>query len=731
MIEFLNFIALRGPNLWTYRPVIEAWVDIGALEDSPSNTIPGFNQRLTAFLPTLAEHRCSYGEAGGFLKRLEEGTWPAHILEHVTLELQNLAGMPGGFGKARETSQRGVYKVAVRCWHEDITRQALYFARDLVMAAIEARPFDVQAAVAQLADLADNLLPGPSTRAIVDAATAKTRRIPAIRLNEGSLVQLGYGAMSRRIWTAETDTTSAIAESISKDKELTNSLLRNCGVPVPAGDVVKVKEDAWRVAEDIGLPVTVKPVDGNHGRGVSVNLSRREDIEAAFVLAQDAARGSDVLIEQSIPGIEHRLLVIGGKLVAAARGEEAWVVGDGFSTVQQLIDAQINTDPRRGLGEDFPLNLILIRDDPTVALELGRQGLPVDATPAAGQRILIQRNGNVAADCTDEVHPQTAAFAALAARIVGLDIAGVDLVAGDISQPLAAQRGALIEVNAGPGLLAHLKPASGKPRPVGEAIVNHLFPPGVDSRIPLVGVSGSHAASTVATWLHRVLLLTGKSVGLATPQAMRLGERPLLLSAPSAWRRAQQLLTNRTLEAAVIASPPRAIVSEGLAYDRCQVGVVTDFDAQALLPDYYIDDADRLYAVLRTQVDVVLPTGVAVLNAAHPALVEMAGLCDGEVIFFAQHEDDLPPTTEKTRGEVFLRGDAVILRKGLQEDALIPLHLLPASNVKALHKAGAGNAAQNNHIDCLLAVIAAAWALDLPRETIRGGVMAITPGQSF
>ena len=731
MIEFLNFIVLRGPNLWTYRPVVEAWVDIGALEESPSNTIPGFNQRLTAFLPTLAEHRCSYGESGGFLKRLEEGTWPAHILEHVTLELQNLAGMPGGFGKARETSQRGVYKVAVRCWHEDITRQALYFARDLVMAAIEARPFDVQAAVAQLADLADDLLPGPSTRAIVDAATAKTRRIPTIRLNEGSLVQLGYGAMSRRIWTAETDTTSAIAESISKDKELTNSLLRNCGVPVPAGDVVKVKEDAWRVAEGIGLPVTVKPVDGNHGRGVSVNLSRREDIEAAFVLAQDAARGSDVLIEQFIPGIEHRLLVIGGKLVAAARGEEAWVVGDGFSTVQQLIDAQINTDPRRGLGEDFPLNLILIRDDPTVALELSRQGLPVDAAPAAGQRILIQRNGNVAADCTDEVHPQTAAFAALAARIVGLDIAGVDLVAGDISQPLAAQRGALIEVNAGPGLLAHLKPASGKPRPVGEAIVNHLFPPGVDSRIPLVGVSGSHTASTVAAWLHRVLLLTGKSVGLATPQTMRLGERPLLLSAPSAWRRAQQLLTNRTLEAAVIASPPRAIVSEGLAYDRCQVGVVTDFDPQALLPDYYIDDADRLYAVLRTQVDVVLPTGVAVLNAAYPALVEMAGLCDGEVIFFAQHEDDLPPAMEKTRGEVFLRSDAVILRKGLQEDALIPLHLLPASNVKALHKAGAGDAAQNNHIDCLLAVIAAAWALDLPRETIRGGVMAITPGQSF
>jgi cyanophycin synthetase len=339
----------------------------------------------------------------------------------------------------------------------------------------------------------------------------------------------------------------------------------------------------------------------------------------------------------------------------------------------------------------------------------------------------------VAADCTDEVHPQTAAYATLAARIVGLDIAGVDLVVGDISQPLAAQRGALIEVNAGPGLLAHLKPASGKSRPVGEAIVDHLFPPGVESRIPLVGISGSHAAGTVAAWLYRVLLLTGKSVGLATPQTMRLGERPLLLNAPSAWQRAQQLLTNRTLEATVIATPPRAIVSEGLAYDRCQVGVVTDFDPQALLPDYYIDDVDRLYAVLRTQVDVVLPGGVAVLNAAHPALVEMAGLCDGEVIFFAQHENDLPPTAKKTRGEVFIRDGAVILRQGEKEDSLVPLRLLPVCNVKTM-KPGihlAGDMALDHHLDCLLAVIAAAWAMDLPRETIRSGVMSPTLTSTF
>jgi cyanophycin synthetase len=729
VIEFLNFIALRGPNLWTYRPVIEAWVDIGELEDSPSNTIPGFNERLTAFLPTLAEHRCSHGEPGGFLKRLEEGTWPAHILEHVTLELQNLAGMPGGFGKARSTSRRGVYKVAVRCWHEDITRQALHFGRDLVMAAIEARPFDVPAAVARLAEMADDLLLGPSTGSIAEAATAKTRRIPAIRLNQGSLVQLGYGAMSHRIWTAETDATSAIAESISKDKELTNSLLRSCGVPVPQGEVATNAGDAWMVAEDIGLPVTVKPVDGNHGRGVSVDLSRREDIEAAFALAKDAARSGEVLIEQFIPGVEHRLLVVGGKLVAAARGEEAWIVGDGVSRVAQLIDARINTDPRRGEGENFPLNLI--RDDPAVELELIRQGSASDAVPAAGTRLLIQRNGNVAADCTDDVHPETAALAALAARVVGLDIAGIDLVAADISRPLAGQRGALIEVNAGPGLLAHLKPASGKPRPVGAAIVDHLFPPGTSSRIPLVGVSGSRGANTVAAWLHHILLLTGKTVGLATPRGVRLGEQELRLSATDAWHRAQQLLTNRALEAAVIATPPASIVSAGLAYDRCQVGVVTGFDPQALLPDYYIDDPERLYAVLRTQVDVVLPAGVAVLNAACPELVEMAALSDGDVIFFAGDESAIPAAVAKMRGAVFLRDGEVVLREGAEEVVLTPLAALPAG----AEKAGDGETAKLGRSDCLLAVSAAAWALGLPHETIRTGLMTLNPAldsdQSF
>ncbi|HEY5581277.1 MAG TPA: acetate--CoA ligase family protein, partial [Rhodoferax sp.] len=444
-IQFLRITHLRGPNIWTYRPVIEAWVDIGALEDCPSNTIPGFYERLTAMLPGLAAHRCGVGAPGGFLERLRAGTWVAHILEHVVLELQNLAGMRTGFGKTRQTSVRGVYKMAFRTRQEQVGRAALDMGRDLVMAAIEDQPYDRAAAVAKLHDMVDSLCLGPSTAHIVDAATA--RGIPHLRLSDGNLVQLGHGAGQRRIWTAETDQTSAIAEEIASDKDLTKSLLQSCGVPVPQGQVVNSAKEAWEAAQDIGLPVALKPYDGNHGRGVSLDLNNQKDIEAAFLLAQRKGDGS-VIVEQYISGNEHRLLVVGQRVVAAARGETAWVTGDGRANIIELVDNQINTDPRRGTGEDDPLNALAPQDGAEIILELERQGLTAYSVPAKGEKVLIQRNGNVAFDVTDQVHPSVAAAATLAARVVGLDVAGVDLVLEDISRPLAEQRGAVIEVNA-------------------------------------------------------------------------------------------------------------------------------------------------------------------------------------------------------------------------------------------------------------------------------------------
>ena len=712
-IKFLEIRYLRGPNIWTYRPVIEAVVDIGELEDFPSNTLPGFVERLQGFLPTLIEHRCSYGERGGFVRRLEEGTWPGHILEHVSLELQNLAGMPGGFGKARQTALPGVYKVVIRAWHEEVTRACLEAGRELVMAAIEDTPFDVAQTVERLRDMAERKLLGPSTGCIVEAATSKERRIPAIRmLADGNLVQLGYGARSRRIWTAETDRTSAIAETISRDKDLTKTLLQFCGVPVPEGRVVDSPADAWEAAEEIGVPVVVKPYDGNHGRGVFTNLVERGEVEKAYAAAIN--EGSGVIVERYVRGSEHRLLVVGGKLVAAARGETAAVVGDGKLTINQLIDLQIHTDPRRGAAEEFPLDEIILADNPVALHEVARQGFAPDSVPPAGREVLVVRTGNHTADITDLVHPSVADTVSLAARVVGLDIAGVDLVCEDISRPLDEQRGAIVEVNAGPGLLMHIKPASGEARPVGRAIVEHLFPNGDDGRIPVVGVTGSYGKTTVCRLIARLLTLSGKHTGMACGDGVFLDRRQLQQGDFANWAAANRILMNRAIEAAVFENGSDAILGEGLAYDRCQVGVVTNVELARHTGRYYVDTPEQVYNVLRTQIDLVLPKGAAVLNAGHAMLLEMAPLCDGEVIYFAL-DGNLPAIAEhREQGKraAIVRDGAIILASGMDETTLARLADIPLTDGGRDHA----------HVENVLAAVGSAWALGISPDVMRTGI---------
>ncbi len=710
-IKFLRISHLGGPNIWTYRPVIEAWVDIGALEDSPSNTIPGFYERLTAWLPGLVEHRCGIGERGGFLQRLKEGTWAAHILEHVTLELQNMAGMQTGFGKARETGVRGVYKMAFRTRQEQVGRAALHSGRELLEAAIQNKPFDVNAAVARLREMCDDLCLGPSTQNIVQAAT--DRNIPHIRLNEGNLVQLGYGAQQHRIWTAETDRTSAIAESIASDKQLTKTLLQSCGVPVPQGEEVDSPQAAWEVAQDIGLPVTVKPSDANHGRGVFTDLNTREEIEQAYAAADQ--EGSSVLVERFIRGEAHRLLVVGNRMVAATRGKMQTVVGDGRATVLELIDSQINSDPRCGEEEEFPLEPLKLDKEPIAQMELQRQGLSGTSVPAEGQTVLVKRHGDLAYDVTDRVHPRVAAVAALAARVVGLDIAGIDLVAEDISRPLDEQDGAIIEVNAGPGLLMHLKPAEGEPRNVGKAIVQHLFAQDGTDRIPIVGVIGTHNTTRIARLVSWLLHISGKQVGLACKDGFFLGARQIQNNDCTDWQTGQNLLINRNIEAAVFEHTSRNILAEGLAYDRCLVGVVTDINPSEDLSEFYIDSPEKRYNVIRTQVDVVLPQGTAVMNAADPQVVEMAKLCDGQVIFYGQDEQLSAIANSRAQGEraVFIRDAFIVLAKGFDDVAHIPLSSLKPSK-----------AAQP---EMVMAAVATAWALDISPELINAGLRNFDP----
>jgi len=703
--------------MWTYHPVIEVWLDIGDLEDYPSNLIPGFYERLVKSLPSLVEHRCSYGETGGFLKRVEEGTWPAHILEHLTLELQNLAGIPGGFGKARDGDRRGVYKVMVSAINEEVTLTALKYARDLYLALAQDTQDGVTLVndiIEKLRDLGDDLLLGPSTACIVNAA--EERGIPSIRLSEGNLVQLGYGAKQRRIWTAETDQTSAIAETISRDKDLTKSLLRSAGVPTPEGRTVTGPDDAWEAAQDIGLPVVVKPIDGNHGRGVFINLYTQKEIEAAYAVAID--EGSEVLVERHIVGDEHRLLVVGNKVVAAAKGETVWVTGDGKHTIRELIQIQINSDPRRGTAEEHPLNPVRI--DSAVELELARQQLTGDSIPAIDHKVLIQSNGNVAFDVTDLVHPDVAFQVALAARVVGLEIAGVDLVAQDISRPLAEQNAAIVEVNAGPGLLMHLKPASGKPQPVGKEIANHLFPPGADFRIPVVGICGENGKTPVAEMIAHFLRLTNVYVGLSCSKGLFFGNRTIPNTNTSNWENARRTLLNRAVEAVVIENNHLSMLIEGLAYDRCQVGVVLNVDPKANFPQYAIYDEEQVFSIVRTQIDVVLPTGVGVLNADDPMCVQMAELCDGQVIFFSEDPNsEVVKTHLENGGRVVLVGkQQITLKSGKLDQKSIPVPRHFESDSSSTWKG------MN-----LGAAIAAAWALEIPFNVIEAGAETFMPDQ--
>lgn len=713
-IQILRMDYLRGPNIWTYRPIIEALIDLGEMEDHPSNKIEGFNDRINAWLPGLVEHHCGVGHRGGFLTRLVGGTWMGHIMEHVSIELQLLAGARAEFGKAREISKRGVYKVVFRTEHEELGRESFLAARQLVMAAANNTPFDINGTVERLKKIADLRCLGPSTACIVDAAVE--RKTPFIRLTEGNLVQLGYGSKQRRIWTAETDRTSAIAETISSDKDLTKRLLTQCGIPVPEGQIVKTEDEAWEAAQDIGLPVAIKPLDGNRGWGVSLDVNTEEAVRKAWVAAEK--EGSDVLIERYVRGDEHRVLVVGDRVVAAVRGETATITGDGASTVEQLIDSQINTDPRRGVAEGFPLDLIRL-DTPRgemSLLQIQRQGLEPTSIPEKGRIVVVQRNGNLSNDVTDLVHPEVAAVATLAARVIGLDIAGIDIVTQDISRPLEETQGAIIEVNAGPGLLMHVKPAVGKPRPVGKAIVEHLFGPNESGRIPVVGIVGSHQTTELSQLVAWLLHLSGKRTGLACKDGLYMDQQHLGKTDSRGFEASERLLINRALDAAVFETTPAHILDEGLAYDRCLVGIVTDMPETntALIEKHDIQTADQMRTVVRTQIDLVLSEGAAVLNADEEAVTTLAELSDGEVVYYAKAQDNATVKAHLQAGgrAVFCKDGHVTLARGDQETQLFHLDL---ELIARLLKDGL-------HISTLLAAVAAAWSLDIAPLLIRAGL---------
>lgn len=710
-MQIRKVLALRGPNIWSRHTVIEAWVDLGPLKDTSSEQFPGFNDRLMTWLPSLIEHRCSVGERGGFYQRLRRGTYLAHILEHTTLELQTLAGTPVGYGRARETSEEGVFKVAIRYHEENLARACLDTARELLLAAIFDRPFDIESEVKRLRALADRVCLGPSTSAIVEAA--KARNIPYRRLNDRSLVQLGQGVKQRRIWTAETDNTSAIAESIAQDKDLTKVLLRSAGIPVPEGREVTSSEDAWLAATELEGSVVVKPTDANHGRGVFMDLTDEQQIKTAYVAA--LKEGSGVLVERFAPGSEHRLLVIGGKLVAAARGDATEMIGDGEHTVAELLETQINADPRRGDDETFLLGKVKI--DALLTVELERQGYTPQSVPAAGARVTIRRHDVPTVDVTDIVHPSVAEHAIQAAHVVGLDVAGLDLVVEDITKPLEEQGGVIVEVNAGPGLLMHLRPSSGKPRPVGEAILNTLFPnPDDNGRIPVVSITGTNGKTTCTRMVTSILRAAGYFVGMACSDGVTVDGRVIEQGDCAGPRSAKNVLLNPLVNAAVFESARGGILREGLGVDKCDVAIVTNIGEGDHLGKSYINSPEDMFKVKRTPVDVVLPNGMAVLNANDPLVAEMAELSAGGVTFFAR--DSQHPVIlrqrELGRRAVTVQDRNVVMCEGDREVVLTSLDDLPST-----HGGRVGFQIEN-----ILAAAATGWALGVSFAQIAAGLQA-------
>ncbi|MQM29541.1 MAG: cyanophycin synthetase, partial [Candidatus Accumulibacter phosphatis] len=604
------------------------------------------------------------------------------------------------------------YQVVVEYSEEVVGRLAFELAQELCRTAVEETPFDLDEALKRLRELDEEVRLGPSTGAIVYAAMA--RNIPYRRLTEGSMVQFGWGSRQRRIQAAETDRTSAVAEAIAQDKELTKILLHGAGVPVPAGRPVLSAEDAWAAACEIDGAVVVKPQDGNQGKGVAVNLLSREQIEAAYAIAFQVS--DEVLVERYIPGHDYRLLVVGDKLIAAARRDPPLVVGDGVHDIRELVE-RVNRDPRR--GEGHATSLTRIRLDEVALARLASGGLTPQSIPPRGSRVILRNNANLstggtATDVTDDVHPEFAAQAVAAARTIGLDIAGVDVVCDSVLRPLEEQGGGIVELNAAPGLRMHLQPSFGKGRPVGEAIIGHIFADGEDARIPLVAVAGTNGKTTTVRLIAHIFAAQGLRVGMTTTDGVYVEDRRIDSGDCSGPKSARNVLFHPRVDAAVLETARGGVLREGLGFDRCDVAVVTNIGLGDHLGLSYISTVEDLSVVKRVIVQNVKPeTGVAVLNAADPMVARMADSCPGMVTFFASDRNHpLMALHRAQRKRVVYRDKEAIVASEGKVAQRIALADIPVTQ----------NGAIGFQVENAMAAIAAAWALEVPWATLRSAL---------
>ena len=699
-MEVSRIRALRGPNLWSRRTALEAIVAC-TLEECCIDSLSGFEPRLRALFPDIGILR-ETGHTGPLSL--------AHALEAATLALQAAAGCPVTFSRTSATLEPGTYQVVVEYSEEAVGRLAFKQAQALLLAALQDAPFDLQAAIARLRDLDEDERMGPSTGAIVEAALA--RGIPYRRLTKGSMVQFGWGSRQRRIQAAELDSTSAVAESIAQDKDLTKKLLRAAGVPVPLGRPASNPDDAWAAALEIGLPVVLKPQDGNQGKGVTVNITTREQLDMAW---RAAAEHGEVLVERFLPGCDFRLLVVGSKLVAASRREPPQVVGDGRHTVRELVDI-VNQDPRR--GEGHATSLTKIRFDDIAVARLDVQGLSPESVPAKGQRVILRNNANLstggtATDVTDEVHPEVAARAVAAAQMIGLDICGVDVVCESMLKPLEAQNGGVVEVNAAPGLRMHLSPSYGKGRAVGAAMVDELFPAGENGRIPVIAVTGTNGKTTTTRLIAHLLAAHGLRTGMTNTDGVYINGRQTDSGDCSGPKSARNVLMHPDVDAAVFEVARGGVLREGLGFDRCEVAVVTNIGSGDHLGLNYITTVEDLAVLKRVVVQNVAPTGYAVLNAADAIVAKMAKACPGKVIFFAADRHQPLMATHRAQGKrtVFVDGAMLVAAEGSRVER-IALQGIPVTRGGTI----------GFQVENVMAAVAAAWAVNLSWDTIKSAL---------
>ncbi len=723
-MRILELRALRGPNYYSRYVAIYMRLDIEELEGRPSDQVEGIAERLETLMPDIYGHRCSVGEPGGFLQRVRAGTYAGHMVEHVAIELQNMVGFSVGYGKTVDSYDKGVYNVVFRYRDEATGLAAGEAAVEIVQNLYDGKDVDLAPHIAKLKEVRDANALGPSTGAIVNAA--KARGIPWYNLTEGtSYTQLGHGARQRRFQATVTSGTGIIGHSIADDKDWTKQILGDAGIPVPQGQICYSYEEAEAAADWIGWPVVTKPLSGNHGRGVTTDINTREDLASGYEAAVARARDADqaVIVESYIKGEDHRMLVMDGQLIAAARRRPAHVVGDGRATIQALIDRE-NEDPRRGVGHENLLTQIKV-DEQTLRM-LEQANLTLDTVLPEGELAFLKSTANIstggtATDLTDDVHPDVKFTMERIGRLVGLDIIGIDLLAEDLSKPLSEQSAGVVEVNAGPGFRMHMAPTHGHPRPVGEHVVDMLFPDPTDNgRIPITAITGTNGKTTTTRLSAHILRQAGNSVGLGCTGTVEIDNHVILRGDYSGPAAAQAVLREPTVEHAVLEVARGGIMRRGLGFDEADVGVLLNI-ASDHLGERDIHTLEELARAKTVVVDAVKREGgYCVLNADDPLVMEHGTYwARGEIIYFTMDPDN--PDLARHQGNmgivITVKNGRIIMRRGRVEAEIIEVNDVPI--------AFEGHAPFNVKNAMAAAAVGLAHGLDL--SDIRNGLATFHP----